>query len=147
MKHFHQPLWGIVAILGIALSSSALARTVYLNGVDISSARNQTLKKVNLRIDERGNLFIEAPHYQVNEETTFTPLSSYLHQSARQPMHEKRRELPKELSEVGATKKLPDLQDKEINTPATQGGEAPSAVENHQPKLQDKEGKPTGDGE
>ena len=57
------------------LSATALGRSIYVNGIDISSARSQTLNQVNLRIDENGNVYIDAPHYQVNEENTFTPLS------------------------------------------------------------------------
>ncbi len=68
-------------------------RSVYMNGVDISSARNQDLRNVHLRVDEHGNLFITAPHYQVTEEETFTPLSSYKH-SEKQIEHK----LPQERS-------------------------------------------------
>ena len=56
-------------------------RTIYMNGIDISSARNQDLRNVHIKIDEYGNLFVTAPHYQVTEEETFTPLSSYKHSS------------------------------------------------------------------
>lgn len=58
-------------------------RTIYMNGTDISSARNQDLRNVHIKIDEHGNLFITAPHYQVTEEETFTPLSSYKHATSR----------------------------------------------------------------
>ncbi|MCX6126493.1 MAG: hypothetical protein NTV34_17295 [Proteobacteria bacterium] len=56
-------------------------RTIYMNGIDISSARNQDLRNVHIKIDEYGNLFVTAPQYQVTEEETFTPLSSYKHAS------------------------------------------------------------------
>jgi biopolymer transport protein ExbD len=58
-----------------AVSTTAFARSVYLNGIDISSTKNQSLKNVNIQIGEDGSLFIEAPHYQVNEESTYTPIS------------------------------------------------------------------------
>jgi hypothetical protein len=64
--------------------SSPQARSIYLNGVDISSARNQELSKVNIRIDSQGNLYIEAPHYDVQRETTFLPLGRQL---PGQPKH------------------------------------------------------------
>lgn len=52
-------------------------RSVYLNGVDISSSRNEDLRNVHIKISENGDLFISAPQYQVTEEETFMPLSSY----------------------------------------------------------------------
>ncbi len=55
-------------------ASGGLA-SLYLNGTDISSAFNQTLKGVDVHIDERGNIFITAPHYYVNEAEAFVPLS------------------------------------------------------------------------
>lgn len=64
----------IFALLG--LTSTLSARSIYLNGVDISSAQNQELKSVNITINENGDIFIIAPHYHVNEEDTYMPLSS-----------------------------------------------------------------------
>jgi hypothetical protein len=53
----------------IALSpTSALAGAVYLNGVRIDGAegiRNTRFDKVNVRIDEAGNVFIDAPGYAI----------------------------------------------------------------------------------
>ena len=57
-------------------------RSVYLNGVDISSARNQDLRNVHIKISDNGDVFIAAPQYQVTEEETFMPLSSYTGKSA-----------------------------------------------------------------
>lgn len=57
-------------------------RSVYLNGVDVSSARNQDLRNVHIKISENGDIFISAPQYQVTEEETFMPLSSYTTKSA-----------------------------------------------------------------
>src|SRR5690606_10690339 len=58
----------------------------FLNGTDISSARSQELKNVNVVINERGDVFIIAPHYQVNEEDTYIPLSKYV-QGLNAPVH------------------------------------------------------------
>lgn len=55
----------------------ANGRNIYINGIDISSARNQYIKNVNIKIDENGNILIDAPQYQVNEEETYTPLSKW----------------------------------------------------------------------
>ena len=59
-----------------ASGSEAGGRSVYLNGVDISGAKNQVLNNVNLNVDEHGDIFISAPHYKVYEENHFLPLSS-----------------------------------------------------------------------
>ncbi len=65
--------------LSVAVMASPLfGRSVFLNGKDISSARDQDLHHVEVRIDGTGNIFLEAEHYQVSEETQYTPLSSYL---------------------------------------------------------------------
>ncbi|MGE0172864.1 MAG: hypothetical protein AB7T49_08770 [Oligoflexales bacterium] len=53
----------------------AFARSVYLNGQDISSVRSTTLKNVNILIDDKGSVYIEAPHYKVDEQNTYLPLS------------------------------------------------------------------------
>jgi hypothetical protein len=56
-------------------------RSIYLNGIDISSARNQDLRNVHVKISENGDIYISAPQYQVTEEETFLPLSSYTSKS------------------------------------------------------------------
>jgi hypothetical protein len=80
----------IVAIVGTAIIGieDAYARNVFLNGVDISSARHQQMENIALRIDGDGNIFIIAPHYQVNEESTYIPLSSWK-QSPAAPKNKK----------------------------------------------------------
>lgn len=82
--------------LALGVATPALARTLYLNGTDISSARNQTLQGVNVRIDGGGNIFIEAPHYQVHEENTYTPLSQWHKEERNQPASK----LPDNLTKV-----------------------------------------------
>ncbi len=81
-----------IAILVSSLSSPLQARDVYLNGTDISSAFNQHIKNADIRIDEKGNLYISAPHYKVKEQDTYLPLSKFFeetqppaHQSAPAP--------------------------------------------------------------
>jgi hypothetical protein len=54
---------------------SAWARSIYLNGQDISSVRTTALKNVNVLIDANGSVYIEAPHYKVDEQNTYLPLS------------------------------------------------------------------------
>ena len=55
----------IIMVVAILLSPSAFARSVYLNGFDISDIRNKTFEKAKVTIDEDGNIRIEAPQYDV----------------------------------------------------------------------------------
>ena len=73
MKNYRSSLILCACIL-LAGSGQLFAGGLFLNGVDISSARNQTLKNVNISISEDGTVFIEAPHYQVREDDIFTSL-------------------------------------------------------------------------
>ena len=86
--------------LGLTMGAPSLvARNVYVNGLDISSARHQLMENVTVRIDADGNVFIEAPHYQVNEESTFIPLRRAV--SDGKPDHRPAGPLPSELSKAG----------------------------------------------
>lgn len=72
-------------------------RSIFLNGIDISSARNQKLKKVDIHIDESGNIFITAAHYDVLEEGSFVPLSKWSKQINTASMHKSQTELQKNM--------------------------------------------------
>jgi hypothetical protein len=58
---------GAVSCVTLLAAASAFAGSVYLNGVRIDGVTNQKFDKVNVRIDEQGNLFIEAPGYNVRQ--------------------------------------------------------------------------------
>lgn len=58
----------------LAAASSASARSIYLNGVDISNARNQSLEGVDIRIDAEGNVFIIGNHYEIYQQQPVAPL-------------------------------------------------------------------------
>lgn len=74
----------LIGIVLLALASNlALARNIYLNGKDISSAKGQKLDKVNLFISENGDIFITAPQYQVYEEKTFQPIAKRLNNNIK----------------------------------------------------------------
>ena len=49
-------------------------RVIYLNGVNISSVKNQELENVNIHIDNNGNVYIDAPHYEIGVEQSYHPL-------------------------------------------------------------------------
>ena len=67
------------AVLGLVvwLSSAGISmgRNIFLNGVDISSTRGQLLESVTIQIDDKGDLFINAPNYVVQEEDNYVPLT------------------------------------------------------------------------
>ncbi|MBK7859584.1 MAG: hypothetical protein IPJ65_13390 [Archangiaceae bacterium] len=56
----------LAAVL-VMVSGSALAGSVYLNGVRIDGVTNQKFDKVNVAIDDQGNVLIEAPGYNVRQ--------------------------------------------------------------------------------
>lgn len=49
------------------LSLPALAAEVYVNGVNVDGLTNHTFEKVTVRIDEKGDVQIEAPGYSVKK--------------------------------------------------------------------------------
>ncbi len=57
-----------------AFAAGTGVRSVYVNGIDISSVRNQSLTHVDVKIDGNGDLYIVAPQYEVQQENTFVPL-------------------------------------------------------------------------
>ena len=50
---------GLFTALMVAGSVGAVE--VYVNGVNIEGLTNQTFEKVNVRLDEKGNVHIDAP--------------------------------------------------------------------------------------
>ncbi|MCP4674818.1 MAG: hypothetical protein GY854_04755 [Deltaproteobacteria bacterium] len=56
----------LLIVLTIGLASSAVyARSIFLNGVDISAVRGQTFKGASVTIDTNGDVRIDAPGYKV----------------------------------------------------------------------------------
>jgi hypothetical protein len=60
------PSFVVVALLA---AGSALAADVYVNGVNVEGLVNQTFSKVNVTIDEKGHVHIDAPGYAVKKVT------------------------------------------------------------------------------
>jgi hypothetical protein len=50
-------------------AASALAADVYVNGVNVEGLANQAFTNVNVRLDEKGNVLIDAPGYSVKRVT------------------------------------------------------------------------------
>ena len=57
-------LW-LSVLCSMVFAHAASARSVYLNGVDISEVRSQTFDKAKVVIDKDGNIRIDAPQYDV----------------------------------------------------------------------------------
>lgn len=88
---------GFVAFSSLGLASGkALAetRSVFLNGVDISSTKNQSMQQVNITIDSQGNVYIEAPHYEAQQESTFVPLGRQGSVNVSIPQHRAPQAIP-----------------------------------------------------
>ncbi|MGQ0506151.1 MAG: hypothetical protein ACT4TC_12630 [Myxococcaceae bacterium] len=57
----------------VAVSSLAHAASTYLNGVNIDGVTNQRFEKASVKIDEKGNVFIDAPGYAVKAVESSPP--------------------------------------------------------------------------
>jgi len=63
---FAKSSWMLLGLcLLVTLPRGAVAGSVYLNGVNIDGVTNQKFDKCTVRIDEHGNVFIEAAGYAV----------------------------------------------------------------------------------
>lgn len=51
----------------LCLSVTALAAEVFVNGVNVDGLTNHTFEKVTVRLDEKGNVQIDAPGYSVKK--------------------------------------------------------------------------------
>lgn len=55
----------LLALALLAAPAALLARSVYLNGVDITHVKEQTFRNSTVHIDKDGNIHIDAPGYKV----------------------------------------------------------------------------------
>jgi hypothetical protein len=65
----------IFVLVGLMAPAVALAASVYLNGVRIDGVTNQKFEKATVRIDEKGDVHINAPGYAVRVETAPAPVA------------------------------------------------------------------------
>jgi hypothetical protein len=65
----------LVALAALMAPASALAASVYLNGVKIDGLTGQKFEKATVRIDEKGDVYIDAPGYRVTSTTTTVPIT------------------------------------------------------------------------
>lgn len=63
----------VLAFAVVMAPASALAASVYLNGVRIDGVTNQKFEKATVRIDEKGDIHITAAGYAVRMETVPAP--------------------------------------------------------------------------
>lgn len=57
----------VLAVALACLSAASSAGSLFLNGVNVDGLVDQVFEKVTVRIDARGNVFIDAPGYQVKK--------------------------------------------------------------------------------
>ena len=55
----------LMALALLAAPAALLARSIYLNGVDITHVKDQTFRNTTVHIDKNGNVHIDAPGYKV----------------------------------------------------------------------------------
>ena len=108
-------------------------RSIFLNGIDVSSARNQDLRNVHIRISDNGDIFITAPQYQVNEEETFTPLSTYI-PGAHPPVHTPPMDMADVVKSDSESAQHPDSNDKNTTKPADAKSDVPEKPASAPPK-------------
>ena len=65
----------LAAVLAL-VPTGAFAGSVYLNGVKIDGVTNQKFEKATVRIDEAGNVFIDAPGYAARVTTATPPVAA-----------------------------------------------------------------------
>ena len=112
----------------LALASTTGLRNVFLNGIDISSAKSQDLKHVDVHISESGDIFLVAPHYQVNEEDSFVPLSRYV-QGLSQPTHQPAQKMESTVqAQPGPAAPTANPMSAAVTAPPTDSSAADSAV-------------------
>lgn len=92
LKHFGL-ISSIVLFYATFSANASFGKNIYLNGIDISGARGQVMQNVNIHINENGDIMITAPHYQVNEEDNYMPLSRYV-EGLNKPHHKKPAQVP-----------------------------------------------------
>lgn len=66
-------LWGLCLFAG-----PAEARRLFINGIEASNLRQLDLKRVDLQIQDNGDIYITAPHYQLTTTEQFVPLHEYM---------------------------------------------------------------------
>ncbi|MDY7230886.1 hypothetical protein [Hyalangium rubrum] len=59
----------LVSLAALMAPASAFAGSVYLNGVRIDGVTNQKFEKATVRIDDKGDVYIDAPGYAVRVMT------------------------------------------------------------------------------
>lgn len=94
-------------IVSFSLSSvfmNAHARGLYLNGKDISGARDENLESVRVKIDSKGDIWISGERYRVETQEHFVPVEKKSDVAAR---------LPKEVKDINVTKNISE----DKNTP------------------------------
>ena len=81
-----------LAVGVLLFSGVSFARNIYVNGVDINGAVDQTLNNVTVYIDKNGDILISAPQYRVIPRETAAPLAPKS-QRLGIPMHKSPRPL------------------------------------------------------
>ncbi|KAB8028585.1 hypothetical protein [Fluviispira multicolorata] len=106
-------------------------RIIFLNGVNISSVKNQDLENVTVRIDKNGNINIEAPQYEVGVEQSYHPMMP--NELPKFPKNEFS-ELPvpkgKYSKETGKPSTMSPMLPKEFAEPIPQGDQSAMSPQN-----------------
>ena len=116
----------LILLMILLFPSFVEARSIFVNGVDITGAVEQTLREVTVYIDKNGDVLITAPQYRVLAKESVKPLGE----------KPERRRLPKHRSpeKMSVSGKVPedspireqDLMSSKSNTNGEAKVQAPS---------------------
>jgi hypothetical protein len=68
----------VLSLLLIANGSSAFGQgKFFVNGAEATNLRNVEMQNVSIRINENGDIFIQAPQYQLQTSDKFIPIDDY----------------------------------------------------------------------
>ena len=126
-QHVHKLVFPLLVSLTVWLSATGVSfgRNIFLNGVDISSTRSQLLENVTIQIDDKGDLFINAPNYVVQEEENYVPLAK-TQQAKQLPMTIPEHKAPMALQGPDAKKRGATQDDTDL---APKGGSKQDAAD------------------
>jgi len=76
----------VIFALLLTLSAMAQDRLLYVNGVQADGLRGYEFKSVNVRIDDQGNVWVDAPQYRVEVQGSASNAGSSSSAPAAAPM-------------------------------------------------------------
>lgn len=102
---------------------------LFVNGVEATNLRNVEMQNVSIRINEGGDIFIQAPQYQLMTSDKFISIDEYQKKDSA-PLHTRVQDLPthREPGPLRHDENKPEEQPPPANEPAQSTSATPSAL-------------------